>query len=132
MIKIKRTKNLEKRIKQSFKQNNLEKIPVVEKVWGKEIWIVNKEYCGKILLVKKGSYGSLHYHKEKDETFLLIKGKVLMEIDGKKWVMKPWNFQYVPRNSVHRFTGLEDSIIIEFSTHHKDEDTYRLEYSGKK
>ena len=31
----------------------------------------------------------------------------------------------------HRFTGLEDSEIMEFSTHHKDEDSYRDEESGK-
>jgi hypothetical protein len=26
---------------------------VVEKVWGKEHWIVNNEYCGKLLILKK-------------------------------------------------------------------------------
>jgi hypothetical protein len=31
---------------------------------------------------------------------------------------------------VHRFSGLEDSEIIEFSTHHEDEDSYRQERSG--
>jgi len=31
----------------------------------------------------------------------------------------------------HRFTGLENSEIMEFSTHHEDEDSYRDELSGK-
>ena len=34
-------------------------------------------------------------------------------------------------NTKHRFTGLEDSEIIEFSTHHEDSDSYRDELSGK-
>jgi D-lyxose ketol-isomerase len=29
----------------------------------------------------------------------------------------------------HRFTGLEDSVIVEFSTHHDEADVVRLEPS---
>ena len=102
----------------------------VEKVWGKEIWLVNKEYCGKILLLKKGFRCSVHHHKNKDETFYISKGKVLIELAGEKEIMKPGQSLLIKPGEKHRFTGLEDSEIFEFSTHHEDSDSYRSEESG--
>ncbi len=103
----------------------------VEKVWGNEEWIVNRDYCGKILNLNKGFRCSLHYHKNKDETFYVLEGKVLMEIAGKNKIMHPGDVQLVEPGQKHRFTGLIDSKILEFSTHHEDEDSYRDEVSGK-
>lgn len=103
----------------------------VKKVWGEERWIVNKEYCGKILILKKGFRCSLHSHKEKDETFYLLSGKVFLELDGKGWVMEPGDKVHIRPGSLHRFTGLKRSQLLEFSTHHEDEDSYRIEPSGK-
>ena len=109
----------------------MQDIKIVPKVWGHERWIVNREYCGKILILKKGYRCSMHYHKAKDETFYINKGKVLLELDGKKTVLMPGDAQLIMPNQKHRFTGLEDSEIIEFSTHHEDSDSYRDEVSGK-
>ena len=103
----------------------------VEKVWGKEIWIVNRDYCGKKLILNKGFRCSMHYHKNKDETFYILKGKVLMETDKETKIMLENDSILIAPNTKHRFTGLEDSEIIEFSTHHEDEDSYRDEVSGK-
>ncbi len=48
-------------------------IKKVNKVWGSEEWIVNNStYCGKILNIKKGYRSSIHYHKNKHETFYLL------------------------------------------------------------
>ena len=103
----------------------------VKKVWGKEIWIVNRDYCGKKLILNKGYRCSMHHHKNKDETFYILKGKVLMETDNKKQIMTEGDSIIIAPNTKHRFTGLENSEIIEFSTHHEDEDSYRDELSGK-
>jgi quercetin dioxygenase-like cupin family protein len=103
----------------------------VNKEWGKEIWIVNREYCGKKLILNKGFRCSMHYHKNKDETFYILKGKVLMETDNSNRVMLPGHSILITPNTKHRFTGLEDSEIMEFSTHHEDSDSYRDEVSGK-
>ena len=103
---------------------------LVEKAWGSEQWIVNREYCGKILNLKKGYRCSVHKHKLKDETFLVIEGTVLMELGKKAWIMGQWQSVHVPRNSFHRFSGLEDSKIIEFSTKHRESDSYRKTESG--
>jgi quercetin dioxygenase-like cupin family protein len=100
----------------------------VEKVWGYEIWMANTDlYCGKELGLKKGKRCSLHYHINKDETFYIQKGKVLMEINEEEKVMIPGEAILIESYTKHRFSGLEDSIIIEISTHHKDLDSYRIE-----
>ena len=39
--------------------------------------------------------------------------------------------QHIHPGEKHRFTGLENSEIIEFSTHHIEEDSYRDEASGR-
>jgi quercetin dioxygenase-like cupin family protein len=104
---------------------------IVEKVWGSEEWIVNRDYCGKILNLKKGFMCSIHYHKNKDETFYILEGKVGLELDGVKKIMLPGDTQLVKPGEKHRFVGLDDSKILEFSTHHEDLDSYRDEPSGE-
>jgi mannose-6-phosphate isomerase-like protein (cupin superfamily) len=103
----------------------------VTKVWGKEIWIANYSYCGKILIINKGYRCSVHYHKNKDETFYILKGKVLMELGESKKMMSPGDSVRILPLTKHRFTGLEDSEMIEFSTHHEESDSYRDTESGK-
>lgn len=99
-----------------------------EKVWGSEEWIVNTPmYCGKFLFLQKGKRCSLHYHKNKDETFYVLKGRVLMEVNNKEKVMKKGSIQHITPLTKHRFNGLESSVIIEFSTHHEESDSYRVE-----
>lgn len=102
----------------------------VPKVWGEEHWIVNREYCGKKLVIRQGYRCSLHYHEVKDEVFYVISGRVLLEYDDRILVLEPGDHQHIAPGVVHRFWGLEDSEMIEFSTHHEDSDSYRSEPSG--
>lgn len=109
----------------------------VSKVWGSETWIINtQKYCGKLLSLKKGWRCSLHYHKIKDECFYINKGKVLMEWCqvgekiNKKVMIKGDSLHLLPL-TVHRFTGIEDAEIFEFSTQHFESDSYRFTSSGK-
>jgi len=103
----------------------------VNKVWGEEKWIVNRDYCGKVLILNKGFKCSMHKHKIKDETFYMNKGKILLEYGDDKSIMYPGDVQLIEPGVYHSFTGLEDSEIIEFSTHHRDDDSYRKDSSGK-
>ena len=108
-------------------------IKIVNKIWGKEYWIHNdKKYCGKKLILNKGKRCSLHHHKIKDETFYVQGGKVLMELNKIERVMGIGDAIEIPRGKLHRFSGLENSVIFEFSTQHFDKDSYRAkgELSG--
>ncbi|MBU0958657.1 MAG: cupin domain-containing protein [Nanoarchaeota archaeon] len=100
----------------------------VKKEWGEEIWLANTPlYCGKKLILNKGKRVSLHKHKNKDETFYIDEGKLLMEVGEKKWIMKKGDVVRIPPNVLHRFTGIDNAVIIEISTHHDDADSYREE-----
>jgi quercetin dioxygenase-like cupin family protein len=107
----------------------------VDKGWGWERWIVNKEeYCGKLLFFEKDKKCSWHYHVLKDEVFYLQTGKMLIKYSdeddittAKELVLHPGNNFHVHRGLRHRMIALEDSELFEFSTEHFDSDSYRVE-----
>ena len=51
---------------------------VVPKGWGYElIWASNDKYCGKIMVFEKaGAKFSMHFHREKDETWFVNSGNL--------------------------------------------------------
>lgn len=112
--------------------NDVEAVGVVPKLWGYEKWLENNDkYCCKLLSLNKGYQCSLHYHKDKDEMFVVTKGHVRLELEDKVVHMRVGNFMRITPGSKHRFTGVEDSIIIEVSTHHEESDSYRIENAKK-
>jgi rfaE bifunctional protein kinase chain/domain len=112
--------------------NHIDSVKMVPKLWGYEQWIENNEkYCCKILGLNKGFQCSLHYHKNKDETFLVTSGHVRLELGDQVMHMRQGSFARVLPNTPHRFAGIEDSVIMEVSTHHEDSDSYRIEESRK-
>ena len=104
----------------------------VKKGWGKETWIHNDEdYCGKLLYLTKDKKCSLHYHEKKKETFYILKGKVKMELyegfkNKEKFEMNEGDVLVLLQGTLHQFTGIEDSIILEISTQHFDSDSIRV------
>ena len=115
-----------------LEDKHIEAVDIVPKLWGYEKWIENNDkYCSKILSLNKGYQCSLHYHKIKDEMFLVTKGHVRLELGDEVLYLRAGSFQRVPPNTKHRFRGLEDSLILEISTHHEESDSYRVEESRK-
>lgn len=110
-------------------------LPRVEKLWGAEYWLVNTpRYCCKVLEMRSGARGSLHYHVEKDETFLVVEGRVRLEIVEDRvhrfHELGLGDFLRIPPLTAHRFEALtERALVVESSTHHEDGDTRRLEAS---
>lgn len=107
----------------------MNRVKVVPKVWGDEQWIVNSDYCGKILRLKQYHQCSVHVHKIKSETFLILDGSIFLELGGKNYILSKGEAIDVHAGQYHRFTGISDSIILEFSSHHEDNDSYRTEES---
>jgi mannose-6-phosphate isomerase len=109
----------------------------VNKDWGYELIFANKHvenYCGKILHIKKGHKFSMHFHDLKEESFYILKGIVkisLVDINSKNGDLSSRQFNAgvcidIPRLVPHQIEALEDSDIIEASTFHRDEDSYRI------
>ncbi len=121
------------------KKNNLKVEQLnnlVQKEWGREEWIVNNtKYCGKKMVLNKGYRCSMHYHKIKEESFYILAGKIFLETEfngfKQKRIMTPGDIVHIKPFEYHRFTGLETSEIMEFSTYHMEDDSYRIELSGK-
>jgi len=89
-----------------------------EKIGHIEFFIVNRErqnYCGKFIFMFKGQTCPVHYHKKKDETFFIVKGKVKMVYNRKVKILYPGDVLIMPVNTEHTFTGLESSLLLEVS-----------------
>ena len=112
--------------------NGLEKIKKVDKLWGYELWFTNNDkYCCKLLHIDKGAHCSSHYHLLKQESFIPIKGKLWLEVEGDVYILAERQAFTIEQSIRHRFwTEDEYCEFIEASTHHEDSDSYRLEPSG--
>ena len=105
-----------------------------KKGWGYELWMVNcDKYCGKILHFDAGKKCSWHYHKVKHETFYLQSGKLLITYSeeddiskAKTKTMMPEDVMEIYQGLRHQMTSLEDSDLIEISTQHFEDDSYRV------
>jgi quercetin dioxygenase-like cupin family protein len=105
---------------------------VVPKPWGHElIWARTDRYVGKILHIKAGESLSLQYHRVKDETIMVLSGKLAFEhyVDGEPPVrteLGPREPFHIAPGLRHRMIALEDTDVVEVSTPELD-DVVRLE-----
>ena len=105
---------------------------VVDKPWGHElIWARTEAYVGKILHVKAGEALSLQYHRTKDETIMLLRGR--MELIHFREGEPPRSHElvanqpfHIPPGLRHRMVAIEDTDLVEVSTPELD-DVVRLE-----
>ena len=108
---------------------------IVEKGWGREeIWADEPGYCGKnMVFTQAGYYGSMHFHREKDETWLVQTGEFLLIwidttnagmnevrlLPGDTWRNAP----LVP----HQLFCIHPGTVVEVSTHDDPSDSYRVQ-----
>jgi mannose-6-phosphate isomerase-like protein (cupin superfamily) len=107
----------------------------VEKEWGHEIWLANNKgenYCGKILHLNKGHKCSMHFHASKHEAFYVLRGKALIKYidtttsEVRETVLEEGESFEIDRFLPHQIEATEELDIIESSTFHDDEDSYRV------
>jgi mannose-6-phosphate isomerase-like protein (cupin superfamily) len=108
---------------------------VVPKGWGYElIWATNDKYCGKIMFFEKSNAKfSMHFHKEKDETWFVNTGRFKV-----RWIdtsnaalyekeLKEGDVWHNPPLQPHQLICLQEgSSITEVSTADSVEDNYRV------
>ena len=105
---------------------------VVSKPWGHElIWAKTSRYVGKILHVRAGEALSLQYHRVKDETIMVLSGRLRFEFYAEG--DSPSSRELGPREPFriepgtrHRMIALEDTDVLEVSSPELD-DVVRLE-----
>lgn len=101
----------------------------IDKPWGYELIFAETEfYIGKILYIQKGKRLSLQFHKQKDETIFLNKGKMILEVSSiinpevldSKILNEGGAHRIIP-GTIHRFHALENCEIFEVSTKEIDD-----------
>ena len=105
----------------------------VEKGWGGEyIFATNDLYCGKLMHFNQGARFSMHFHDDKDETWMVLEGQFeLRYIDTKDASVhsKILNEGDTHRNfplEPHQLICIKQGVIIEVSTPDSVEDNYRV------
>ena len=104
---------------------------VVNKPWGREIWLeLNDRYCYKRIEINAGHQTSFQYHEKKLETNFIVEGEaeVWLEDDSGTLqisTMKAGEFFTVVPPKKHRVIAITDIILMEVSTPEVD-DVIRL------
>jgi mannose-6-phosphate isomerase-like protein (cupin superfamily) len=105
----------------------------VEKGWGSEqIWVTNEHYCSKFLHFNQFAKFSMHFHKEKVETWFVVSGRFIVDTidltDASKHsvTLLPNDVYHIDPMQPHRLYCLEAGTILEVSTPDSVEDNYRI------
>lgn len=88
--------------------------------------VVNREYCKKYVIQVPGQRHPAHYHKLKEETFVVLFGELRATIDGRARVLQPGDQVLVLPGVWHDFHTTTGVVFEEISTtHHNDDSVYR-------
>ncbi len=87
--------------------------------------IVNREYCKKLIILLAGQRHPEQYHKQKDETFHVLYGDLIVNVDGRTNERKVGDLIIIDRGMKHSFSTKNGVVIEEISsTHYKDDSYY--------
>ena len=106
---------------------------LVRKPWGSERWLVpeNASFAFKLVHVLSGQRTSLHYHRYKEEAYLVIEGEAVLHLADSPGVdlvsrrLVPGAIARIGAGMVHRLSAITDTSIVEVSTTELD-DVVRL------
>lgn len=89
-----------------------------EQIGEVEFWIANEAaagYCGKFLFVFGGQTCPSHMHREKLETFFVVKGSMKVSYRGEDRIMNAGDTLLIETGAYHSFTGIEATLLLEVS-----------------
>jgi len=78
--------------------------------------VINREYAKKILVQLAGQKHPAHYHKLKEETFIVTWGTLNIFVDGKERVLNPGDILTVYPGVWHSFSTATGCVFEEIST----------------
>ena len=104
----------------------------IEKPWGyEEIWTHTKHYVGKLLVIEAGKRLSLQFHRVKDESIYVLRGRLRLHLENDEGEiaiceLSPGEHRRIRPGRTHRFEAIERVEILEVSTPELD-DVVRVE-----
>lgn len=75
----------------------------------------------------------MHYHIKKEETWAVIKGKLLLKYydlsnaEEKEMILQLGDTVHLKPCIPHKLVAIEESSVFEVSTQHFEEDSYRVQ-----
>lgn len=108
--------------------------------WGATlINVINRNYAKKVLVMLPGQRHPNHFHKLKEETFLVVDGFLDVDLQGNIRRIGPGETLLVPPGVFHSFSSESGCVFEEISTTafrgdsvYQDESINRLEYESRK
>lgn len=94
----------------------------IDKPWGYElIWAHTDKYVGKILHIENGFSLSLQYHKVKEETIMVKRGILTLELGDMEnktlLTLKESDVYHIKPGLIHRMSALNGDVdVLEVST----------------
>ena len=85
---------------------------------------VNREYCKKLIVLSPGQKHPTHLHKQKEESFQVLSGDLILNLDGKEEEHKAGDIVLVKQGIKHSFRTKNGVIFEEVSTTHFKEDSF--------
>ncbi|NQT12737.1 MAG: N-acetylneuraminate synthase family protein [Planctomycetes bacterium] len=100
---------------------------------------INREYCKKLIIQLPGQKHPPHYHKSKEETFVVLNGTLQLDIEGRRYTLYPGDVQLVQQGVWHEFWTEKGVIFEEISSQdvsndsfYEDKDINRMRRSDRK
>ena len=91
--------------------------------WGSFHKFIENEHCTvKLLEIKKGESISYQYHNYRSEQWYVISGRVVATKGIETSILIPNMVITIDVKEKHKLEGLEDSVILEISRGHFDEE----------
>lgn len=86
--------------------------------------VVNREYCKKLLVLLPGQTHPEQFHKQKEETFVMLHGDLALWLDDEYRQAKVGDVITVPRGVRHKFHSVSGCVFEEISSTHYRDDSY--------
>jgi mannose-6-phosphate isomerase-like protein (cupin superfamily) len=93
------------------------------------ITVVNRGYCKKLILTFPGQKHPEQYHNKKEETFHVLHGELLLDLDGERRICRPGDVVTVEPGVRHAFTTDTGVVVEEISSTHFIDDSYYTDES---
>ena len=89
--------------------------------------VLNRDYCKKILVLFPGQKHPAHYHKIKEETFIVLQGELDLTLDGVHFILKVGETVTVNVGVHHELFSQNGCVVEEISTKQIADDSYYLD-----
>ncbi len=95
-----------------------------EKIGAILIPLLNREYAKKLVVMIKDQSHPEHFHKLKEETFIILIGELQVVLDKEVKTLLPGDVLVIPRNSKHSMLAIKDTVFEEISSTNFTNDSF--------